>query len=204
MSPSIPEPPGWCDLLKPTKHWCQRQLPPHVICAVIKNQFSRGKEVPTLTVCNLLLSLIYYPPSLGSSRMETSAEPFPCFQLNTPGDALMSLARARAGPAAPSHFPPSPLDPSILSPILVFQFSAWVCCQGLGPANSHGTCVPTFIIRVVLVGQPSTGKGGRWECLPVHLSGLPQWQWEHHWGFLLPKHLVCPTPDCSHSFIGRT
>lgn len=40
--------------------------PPHVICAVIKNQFSGGRGASAPTMCHLLLSLIYYPPSLGT------------------------------------------------------------------------------------------------------------------------------------------
>ncbi len=76
--------------------------------------------------------------------METSAEPFPCFQLNTMGDGLVSLAGAGAGPAAPSYFPSSLLNPNLLSPFLLFQFSAWVCCQGPGLCGSWDLCAYVY------------------------------------------------------------
>lgn len=144
--------------------------PPHVICVVIKNQFSGGKGVPALTVCNLLLSLIYYPPSLGSWRMETSAEPFPSFQLNTTGEGLISLAGAEAGPAPP---PTTRFNPSLLSPTPVFQFCAKVCCQGMWPANFNGIFVHMFIIRVVWgrTTQHMMGRKRMLACPPVCLPG---------------------------------
>lgn len=105
---SIPEALDWCDLLRPAKHPCQRQLPPHVICTVIKNQFSGGREVPIVTVCNLLLSLIYYPLSPGSSGMETSAKPFPYFQLNAVVDRSHSPGPKPDQLPLPLHAAPAP------------------------------------------------------------------------------------------------
>lgn len=97
--------------------------------------------------------------------METSAEPFSCFQLNTTGDGLVSLTGAEAGPAPP---PAIPLNSDLLSPSPVFQVSSGACCQGVGPADFNVICVHVFIIRVVLVGATQHMKER--ECFPVRLS----------------------------------
>lgn len=163
--------------MRPTKHPCQRQVPPHVICAVIKDQFSRGKKVPALTVCNLLLSLIYYPASQGSWRIQTSAKPFPCFNLNTIG--LVSLAGATAGPA-----PPPPLNPSLLTPHHHQSSSSghrWAA-RG-GTHHLSGVCVHVFIIRAILVGAAqrvhlSVNQGGGVHSTPCPgfpASSAPRW-----------------------------
>ena len=138
--------------MRPTKHPCQRQVPPHVICAVIKDQFSRGKKVPVLTVCNLLLSLIYYPASQGSWRIQTSAKPFPCFNLNTMG--LVSLAGATAGPT-----PPRPLNPSLLTPPHQSSSSGHRWAARGGTHHLSGVCVHVFIIRAILVGAAQRVEG---------------------------------------------
>lgn len=156
--------------MRPTKYQCQRQLPPHVICAVIKDQFSRGKKAPALTVCNLLLSLIYYPDSQGSWRIQTSAKPFPCFDLNTTG--LVSLAGATTGPE-----PPPPLNPSLLSPPTSLLVVGIDGLPGVGPTIS-GVCVHVFIIRVILVGAAQHVQGRkRFACPSVCRPG---WWGAHH------------------------
>lgn len=82
------------------------------------------------TGCYLLLSLICYPPSPGTRRMGTSAEPFPCFPLNTMGRGLVLSAGLRLDPL-PTH-PRRPCS------IPAFQLRAQVCCQGMGPAGVNG------------------------------------------------------------------
>lgn len=150
--------------MRPTKHQCQRQLPPHVICAVIKDQFSRGKKVPALTVCNLLLSLIYYPASQGSWRIQTSAKPFPCFYLNTVG--LVSLAGTTAGPAAPP-----PLNPSLLTPHKSSSSGHRWAAMG-GTHHLSGVCVHVFIIRAILAGAAQCVEGRkRFACPSVCRPG---------------------------------
>lgn len=70
-----------------------------------------GREVPVLTVCNLLLSLTYYPLSPGSVGMETSAKPFPCFQPNAGVD------RSHSSGPKPDQLPlPLPAEPCLSQP----------------------------------------------------------------------------------------
>lgn len=176
------------------KHQCQRQLLPHVICAVIKNQFSGGKEVPAPTACNLLLPLIYHPPSLGSLRMETSAEPFPCFKLSTAGS---------------SHWlgldplpPPPPTIPPPQSQRVVSCPSLPVLGTGLlpegGTCHFNGICVYMFIIGAVLVGAVPHVRGRKGEnvclsiCLFARAVGHPSPPLR---GLLLPQHLAGPAAD---------
>ena len=127
-----------------------------------------GKEVPALTVCNLLLSLTYYLSSLGSSRMETSAEPFPCFELNTTGDGLISLAGAR--PAAPPPAIPPQSQSIVPHPSLPVLGIAWL--PGGATCHFNGIRVPMFIVRVALVGTAQHVEGRKRQnvCLSIYLS----------------------------------
>lgn len=118
-----------------------------------------------LTACNLLLSLIYYPASQGSWRIQTSAKPFPCFNLNT-------LAGATTG-----HDPPPPLNPSLLSAptsLLVLGIDG---LPRVGPTIS-GVCVHVFIIRVILVGAAQRVQGRKRFAYPSVCR--PGWWGAHH------------------------
>lgn len=147
--------------------------------------------MPALTVCNLLLSLIYYPASQGSWRIQRSAKPFPCFDLKTMG--LASLAGTTAGPAAPP-----PLNPSLLTPHKSSGSGHRWAAMG-GTHHLSGVCVHVFIIRAVLAGAAQCGREKEVcvsICLSTRVLGCTEPPAQDS---LLPQHLVgvIPGPELS-------
>lgn len=146
-------------------------------------------------MCNLLLSLIYYLLSPGSLGMETSAKPFPSFQLNAIVDRFHSSSPKPNWLPLPLPAGPCPSQPPTRPPVsLMLLGMGWMAEDR--PASFNWTSMHGFKTWSCSDGDNlKREKKG----FPVHLSCYLGWWCEHHSlpGASLPQLLVCPTLDPS-------